>query len=171
MVPIPGLSQLKLYAILTALTLVSLTVAGTIWYVNKLEAKVDTLKADNALLNDALKTQTRTIELMQADMNKIRMFQDDVRRGVNNNNKDLDELRKRFERNNQGQQRDFGTVAIKDPSAVQRAINKGVAEANRCLEIASGAPLTEKEKNAKLKTEINSICPSLANPNFKPTSN
>lgn len=171
MIPIPGLTQIKLYAILTVLTVISLTVAGTIWYINRLEAKVDTLKADNALLNDAVKMQTRTIELMQADMNKIRMFQDDVRRGVNNNNKDLEDLRKRFEKDKQGQQRDFGALAVKDPSAVQRAVNKGVAEANRCLEIASGAPLTEKEKNAKLKTEINSICPSLANPNFKPTGN
>ena len=38
----------------------------------------------------------------------------------------------------------------------------------RCVEIASGAPLTEKEKTATKKSEINSECPSIANPNYVP---
>jgi len=38
----------------------------------------------------------------------------------------------------------------------------------RCVEIAMGSPLTEKEKNATKKSEINAECPSLANPNYVP---
>jgi hypothetical protein len=45
-------------------------------------------------------------------------------------------------------------------------MNKGSVNAQRCIEIASGAELTEKEKNATKKSEINSECPSIANPNF-----
>jgi len=42
----------------------------------------------------------------------------------------------------------------------------------RCLEIASGSPLTDIERNAKLPSEINRECPNIANPNYKPaTSN
>ena len=40
--------------------------------------------------------------------------------------------------------------------------------ANRCIEIASGAELTEAEKNATKKSEINTECPSIANPNYIP---
>jgi len=38
------------------------------------------------------------------------------------------------------------------------------------LELATGAPLTEAEKNAKLPSEINKECPSLANPSYKPAA-
>jgi hypothetical protein len=31
-----------------------------------------------------------------------------------------------------------------------------------------GSPLTEKEENATKKSEINSECPSIANPNYIP---
>ncbi len=36
----------------------------------------------------------------------------------------------------------------------------------RCVEIAMGSPLTDKEKNATKKSEINSECPSIANPKY-----
>ena len=39
---------------------------------------------------------------------------------------------------------------------------------HRRLEIASGAELTEAEKNATKKSEINTECPSIANPNYVP---
>jgi hypothetical protein len=39
-------------------------------------------------------------------------------------------------------------------------------EANRCIEIATGSPLTESEINATKKSQINGECPSLANPNY-----
>jgi hypothetical protein len=47
-----------------------------------------------------------------------------------------------------------------------RIINKGSANATRCIEIASGAELTENEKNATKKSEINPECPSIANPSY-----
>jgi len=36
----------------------------------------------------------------------------------------------------------------------------------RCIELASGAPLNEKEKNAKTPTEANRECPALINPAY-----
>ena len=47
-------------------------------------------------------------------------------------------------------------------------MNKGGDNAGRCIEIASGSPLTEKELNATKKSEINPECPSIANPNYIP---
>ncbi len=49
-----------------------------------------------------------------------------------------------------------------------KVINKASKSAKRCVEIASGAPLTEEEKNATKKSEINRECPSIANPNYVP---
>ena len=51
---------------------------------------------------------------------------------------------------------------------MERIINKGGEAASRCIEIASGAELTEQEINATKKSEINRECPSIANPNYVP---
>jgi len=78
--------------------------------------------------------------------------------------KDLDDLDKRF--NKKG--RDIGKYAIEKPKVIERIINKGSIAATRCVEIAGGAPLTEQEKTATKKSEINRECPSIANPNYVP---
>ena len=76
--------------------------------------------------------------------------------------KDFEDLDKRF---NKGK-RDIGKVAIEKSKVIERIINKGGDNAARCLEIASGSPLTEKEIKATKKSEINPECPSIANPNY-----
>jgi hypothetical protein len=58
---------------------------------------------------------------------------------------------------------------VNRPESVERVINRASDNALRCVEIAMGAPLTEKEINAVLPSEINSECPSLANPNYVST--
>ena len=77
---------------------------------------------------------------------------------------DFAELDKRFNKKN----RDVGLLAIEKTKAVERITNSASDKANRCIEIASGSPLTEKEINATKKSEINTECPSIANPNYVP---
>jgi hypothetical protein len=83
---------------------------------------------------------------------------------VSNLKKDLDDLDKRFNKKD----RDIGKLAIDRTAAIERVINKGSENAKRCIEIASGSPLTEEEKNATKKSEINPECPSIANPKYIP---
>ena len=78
--------------------------------------------------------------------------------------KDLEDLDKRFNKKN----REVGKLAITKTKAIERITNGASALATRCIEIASGSPLTEAEKNATKKSEINSECPSIANPNYVP---
>ena len=59
-------------------------------------------------------------------------------------------------------------MADEKSKLVERVINNATVKAMRCVEIAMGAELTEKERNATKKSEINSECPSLANPNYVP---
>ncbi len=79
---------------------------------------------------------------------------------VNALKKDINDLDKRFNKGG----RDFGKVAKEKPKVIERIINKGSDNALRCLEIAMGAELTDKEKAATKKSEINRECPSIANP-------
>jgi len=163
-----GGATFKLYAMLAAIAVIVGAVGGLYWYVNALQGKVETLQADNKILNSAVEMQKSAMAQIHKDLVLARAMQDELRKGVHKNFEDAQDLKKRFEVNAAGKPRDIGGIAVKEPVKVEKLVNKGVESANRCLELASGAPITEKEKNAKLKSEINSICPSLANPNYKP---
>ena len=62
---------------------------------------------------------------------------------------------------------DVNKILQKEYKLVEKIINKGSDRATRCVEIAGGSPLTEKEINATKKSEINTECPSIANPNYE----
>ena len=63
---------------------------------------------------------------------------------------------------------DFGQLAEARPTLVVKIVNKVSVNANRCMEIASGSPLTESELAATKKSQTNTECPRLANPNYVP---
>ena len=96
--------------------------------------------------------------------NAILKANQEVNKLVGNLKKDIDDLDKRF---NKGT-RDLGKTAMERPEAMERIINKASDKALRCVEIAGGAKLTEAEKTATKKSEINSECPAIANPAYKP---
>jgi hypothetical protein len=78
-------------------------------------------------------------------------------------------LDERFNKiNGQGEVRDIGKLAVERSRSVERVINNASKKAMRCVEIAMGSPLTEDEINATKRSEINSECPSIANPNYIP---
>ena len=133
-------------------------------YVLKLQRDNVILKENAVKLESAISEQKQVIENQKKDFAEILEANKKINQLVNNLKKDLDDLDKRF---NKGE-RDIGKLAIERTGAIERIINKGSENAKRCIEIASGSPLTEQEKNATKKSEINPECPSLANPSYVP---
>lgn len=138
--------------------------AGAGAYVLKLRADNATLKANQIKLESAVSEQKQLIENQQKDFKEILQANQDMNKLVEVLKKDLEDLDKRF---NKGK-RDIGKLAVERSKVIERIINKGGDNAGRCLEIASGSPLTEQEKSATKKSEINPECPSIANPNYVP---
>ncbi len=138
--------------------------AGAGAYVFKLRADNATLKANQIKLESAVSEQKELIENQKKDFKEILDANNKMNELVNVLKKDLENLDKRFNKKN----RDVGKLAIQRTESIERITNKGSANATRCIEIASGSPLTEEEKNATRKTEINTECPSIANPNYVP---
>jgi len=139
-------------------------IAGAGMYVMKLRADNATLKANQIELEKGIEEQTKLIEQQKVDFEAIMESNKKLNVLVQTFKKDLDELDKRFNK----KKRDVGKLAISRPESIQRIINKGSAEATRCVELASGAERTEEEIKATKKSETNTMCPSLANPNFVP---
>ena len=138
--------------------------AGAGAYVFKLRADNATLKANQIKLESAVSEQKELIENQKKDFEEILNANKKMNELVSVLKKDLEDLDKRFNKKN----RDVGKLAIAKTKSIERITNGASALATRCIEIASGSPLTEKEKNATKKSEINSECPSIANPNYVP---
>jgi hypothetical protein len=148
--------------VFTIIMLLGLAGAGA--YVLKLRGDNAILKGNQVKMEQALETQTKFIEQQKKDYEAILKANQEVNKLVGNLKKDIDDLDKRF---NKGT-RDLGKTALERPEAMERIINKASDKALRCVEIAGGAKLTEAEKTATKKSEINSECPAIANPAYKP---
>lgn len=142
---------------------------GGVVYVKNLKADLATSEANNLKLEQSVESQKEVIAQAKADFESQRK----ITATLDAQNKALQAeftaLDKRFNKiNGQGEVRDIGKLADERPKSVERVINGATTKAMRCVEIAMGSPLTEKEKNATKKSEINSECPSIANPKYIP---
>jgi len=154
------------------IALVLLVLAGAgggFLYVKNLKADLAVSEANNAKLEQSVESQKAVIEQMRKDIE----MQIEITARIQEQNKTLEReyamLDDKFNKiNSSGQKRDVGALAVEKSKAIERIINKATSNASRCVEIAMGSPLTEKEKNATKKSEINPECPSIANPSYVP---
>ena len=139
------------------LVLVMLAGAGGGYlYVNKLQKDNAVLKTNQIKLETAVQESNQVIEQQTKDLKKIRSTLKKVEEVNAKLQADRDALNKRLGKH------DIGNLAENKPGLVEKIINKASDSAARCMEIASGSPLTEEELNGTPNRE----CPS-----FWPDSN
>jgi hypothetical protein len=107
---------------------------GAFWYVSGLQA-------DLARSQENVRTLQDSVE----DQEDIMAARDEMRELVNRQGEQLDDLRSKFNESADGSERDFGKIAMAKPGLVENIINKGSADAIRCMELASGAELSQEE--------------------------
>ena len=154
MFPIGTIIKLILYLVIV------LVIAGGLWYVTNLKADLAISEANNQKLVDATKAQNELIEQMQKDIAQIQETNKQLAEQNEKQKQDVATLSSKFSK------RDFGALAAEKPAVVEKLVNRGTANVMRCLELASGAPLNEKEKNAKTPTEANRECPALIDSDY-----
>ena len=137
------------------LVLVMLAGAGGGYlYVQKLQKDNATLKANKIKLESAVEDQKAVIESQAEDFKKIRSTLTKLEVENNKLKKDKQDLSKRLGKH------DIGNLAENKPGLVERIINGASKSAARCVEIASGSPLTEEELNGTPNRECPSFWPS-----------
>lgn len=145
------------------------SLAGAGLYVMKLRSDNAILKANQIKLEEAVASQQEVIAQQKADFETIMAANAKLQETRDILKQELQNLDDKFNKTNaSGKKRDIGDLAVNRPDSVERVINRASDNALRCVEIAMGAPLTEKEINAVKPSEINSECPSIANPNYVP---
>lgn len=154
-------SAVKYIAILIAI----LAILGGLKYTMDLKADLAVSEMNNQKLEDGIKQQQSLIVQMQQDISTIQQVNKDLQEQNEKQRQDVDNLSRKFDK------RDFGIFAIEQTEKAEFLVNRGTKNVLRCLELASGAPLNETEKNAKTPVEANRECPSLVDPSFKPILN
>ena len=144
--------QIRLALILIILA----SAGGGYWYVQKLQKDNAILKSNQVKLETAVAKSNQVIEQQSKDLKKIRSTLKEVEELNDRLQADKDSLNKRLGKH------DIGNLAENKPGLVEKIINKASDSAARCVEIASGSPLTEEELNGTPNRE----CPS-----FWPDSN
>ena len=145
------------------------SLAGAGLYVMKLRSDNAILKANQIKLEEAVASQQEVIAQQKADFESIMAANAKLQDTRDILKAELENLDDKFNKTNaSGKKRDIGDLAVNRPESVERVINRASDNALRCVEIAMGAPLTEKELNATKPSEINSECPSIANPAYVP---
>ena len=144
--------QIRLALILIILA----SAGGGYWYVQKLQKDNAILKSNQVKLETAVAESNQVIEQQSKDMKKIRSTLEEVEELNDKLQADKESLNKRLGKH------DIGNLAENKPGLVEKIINKASDSAARCVEIASGSPLTEEELNGTPNRE----CPS-----FWPDSN
>ena len=144
--------QIRLALILIILA----SAGGGYWYVQKLQKDNAILKSNQVKLETAVAESNQVIEQQSKDLKKIRSTLKEVEELNDRLKEDKNSLNKRLGKH------DIGNLAENKPGLVEKIINKASDSAARCVEIASGSPLTEEELNGTPNRE----CPS-----FWPDSN
>ena len=137
------------------LVLVMLAGAGGGYlYVQKLQKDNATLKANQIKLESAVEDQKLVIESQAEDFKKIRSTLTKLEEEKAKLEKDKADLSKRLGKH------DIGNLAENKPKLVEKIINGASKSAARCVEIASGSPLTEEELNGTPNRECPSFWPA-----------
>src|SRR5210317_2118590 len=142
---------------LAGILLVVIAVMGGIgyWYYNDTQAKIAILTENNAKLETAVATQEAAIDSLQADYAAAQAENQRL-------NQAYAEIRRQNARlSDKLADMDLGLLAAERPESIERAVNRGTNNANRCFEILSGSPLTEEEQNAQNGEDFNKECPWL----------
>lgn len=127
-----------------------------------------------------IKTLNTMLAAMKANEAVLLSNQEELKRALSTSNESLVELRTLYDRNlsdyNELQREfsetrarvlelrerltrhDLDALAAARPGLVERTINNATANVLRCLELLSGSPFTEREKNATTEREFNPEC-------------
>jgi len=115
-----------------------------------------------AQAEQAAKESDAAMEAIKQDLEQVQKQFNEVSKEFAQAQSRVDTLEKKLSKH------DLGQLAQAKPGLVEKIIDKAGSNVMRCIEILSGAPLTEEELNVTKKSKANNECPGLANPNYKP---
>ena len=141
---------------------------GSWTYMQKLQADNEVYRINEQVyaenetkLNDAILDQEVVIAEKAAQAAAIQEANNILRAETDRLDKEKANLAKKLGRH------ELDILAANKPGLVGKIINRASDAALRCFDLITGSPHTEDELKANKKSQLNSECPTLANPNYK----
>ena len=128
-------SGIKIAIILAVLSLAG----GGFVYVKGLQADLATSEANNLVLENIKAEQDAVIEQMKKDFEAINKAKAELETALAAAEKDNKNLASKFAKY------DIALWGMENPEAAEKTINRAVRHVNRCIEVASGAPVEPKD--------------------------
>lgn len=154
------LAKIKIYVLVGAVVAAG---AFGLWKYYEYTQNQIRIFAENAAVAKQAQAQTQSaLEQTQRDLVEVRNQFTIVNTKFNQASQRVDNLERKLSEN------DINYLASRRPGLVENVVDKATVNVLRCLEIVSGSPLTEDEINATKPSKINSECPDIANPNYRP---
>ena len=138
---------------------------GAYKWITKLQKDNQILQVNQSKLEGAVADQQAAITQHVADAASIQAANADLVTQKAALEKDRNNLTKKLGRH------ELDILAAAKPGLVVKIINRASKNELRCFELQTGSPHTEEELQASKKSQLNSECPTLANPNYKSEEN
>jgi len=133
-------------------------ISGGYFYIQSLRSDLKLAAEVRGKLEDSIKAKDAAMEQTRRDLENMNRIQSDLNGRLRAAENTSNELARRFNVDRNGNERNLGRIAGERPAVVEVRINRGTRDALRCNEIITGSPLTEDERNGKVR---NSICQDL----------
>jgi len=149
------------YIKLAGVILLASAIGAAYWYFNWSQAEIARLRGNAIKLELAIAQSEAAIKALKESEKQVLIRSEVVNTQFQAARTETTVLKKKLAKH------DLGYLASQKPRLVKKIINKGSHDVSRCMEIMSGSPLTQDELLANRKSQINSSCSDLANPNYK----
>lgn len=133
-------------------------ISGGYFYIQSLRSDLKLAAQVQAQLEDNIRAKDAAMEQTRRDIENMNRIQGELNTRLRAAENTSNELARRFNVDRNGNERNLGRIAGERPAVVEVRINRGTRDALRCNEIITGSPLTEDERNGKVR---NSICQNL----------
>ena len=134
---------------------------GAYKWITKLQTNNQILQVNQSKLEGAVAASEAAVKRHAADAASIQAANADLVTQKAALEKDRNNLTKKLGRH------ELDILAAAKPGLVVKIINRASKNELRCFELQTGSPHTEEELQASKKSQLNSECPTLANPNYK----
>ena len=135
---------------------------GAYKWITKLQTDNQILQVNQSKLEGAVAASEAAVKRHAADAASIQAANADLVASKAALEKDRNNLTKKLGRH------ELDILAAAKPGLVVKIINRASKNELRCFELQTGSPHTEEELQANKKSQLNSECPTLANPNYTP---
>ena len=117
------------------------------WYYQDTQKALQTYAQNQATLETSLLLQRQATESLQRDIVVMQSTITQLNDAFAQSRQRVNELESKFNTSANGDARDIGELAEQKPALVERVINNGTRDVNRCIELLSGAVPTQEDYN------------------------